>query len=97
MIDLASINENLIQDLASQASRDNLDLGCKMIKKAVIQRALTKVREDPQITRAIEIRKRAGSQAEFKKVYIDESLIAQFSELPQQLKPNEDGLSDAQF
>ena len=46
MIDIASINENVISDLASQASRDNLDLGCKMIKKAVIQRALTKVRED---------------------------------------------------
>jgi hypothetical protein len=37
---------------------------------------LSKVREDPQITRAIEIRKRAGSQAEFKKAYIDETLIA---------------------
>ncbi len=36
MIDIASINENVISDLASQASRDNLDLGCKMIKKAVI-------------------------------------------------------------
>jgi len=75
MIDVASINENLITDLASQASRDNLDLGCKMIKKAVIQRALTKVREDPQITRAIEIRKSAGGQAEFKKAYMDESLM----------------------
>ncbi len=90
-------NENVLQDLAAQASKDNLDLGCKMIKKAVIQRALTKVREDAQITRAIEIRKRAVNQAEFRKAYIDESLITQFSDLPQQLKPNEDGLSDAQF
>lgn len=91
------VNENVLQDLAAQASKDNLDLGCKMIKKAVIQRAITKVREDAQITRAIEIRKRAVNQAEFRKAYIDESLIAQFSDLPQQLKPNEDGLSDAQF
>lgn len=71
-----------------------------MIKKAVIQRALTKVREDPLITRAVEIRKRAATPAEFRKTaapYLDENLIAQFAELPQQLKPNEEGLSDAQF
>ena len=47
--------------MAQLASKDNLDLGCKMIKKAVIQKALAKVMEDPQITRAIEIRKMAGS------------------------------------
>ena len=92
------LTEVLLQDLAAQASKDNLDLGCKMIKKAVIRRALAKVREDPQITRAVEIRKRAASQAEFRKVYVeDEGLMAQFADLPQQLKPNEEGLSEAQF
>jgi CCR4-NOT transcription complex subunit 1 len=30
------LTENLINDLANLASKDNLDLGCKMIKKAVI-------------------------------------------------------------
>jgi hypothetical protein len=29
------------------ASKENLELGCKLIKKAVIDKALKKVREDP--------------------------------------------------
>ena len=43
-----------INDMAQNASKENLELGCKLIKKSVIQKALTKVREDPQIMRAIE-------------------------------------------
>lgn len=80
---LPALNEALITDLAQQASKDNLELGCKMIKKAVIQRALTKVREDAQIARAIEIRKMAQSHAEFRANFIDESLTAQYADLPQ--------------
>ena len=91
------ITDSLITDLASQASKDNLELGCKMIKQSVIQKALTKVREDAQITRAIEVRKMAASAQEFRGNYIDQSLITQFADLPQQLKPSEEGLSDAQF
>ena len=70
------LNDILISDLAAQASKDNLELGCKMIKQAVIQKALTKVREDPQIQRAIEIRKMAPSAAEFRASSIDPSHIA---------------------
>ena len=47
-------NEGLINEFGQQASKDNLELGCKMIKKAVIDKALTKVREDLAIMRAIE-------------------------------------------
>jgi CCR4-NOT transcription complex subunit 1 len=39
--------ETLISELSQQAGKDNLELGCKMIKQAVIDKALIKVREDP--------------------------------------------------
>ena len=47
-----------------------------MIKQAVIERALTKVREDLLLAKAIENRKGAGSAEEFRAKYIDQSLIA---------------------
>ena len=50
------LSEGFLSDLASLASKDNIELGCKLIKKAVIQRALTKVRQDQQIQQAIKIR-----------------------------------------
>jgi hypothetical protein len=62
--------------LAAQASKDNLEIGCKMIKQAVIQKAIAKVREDHQIIRAIEIRKMASSPAEFRANYIDALAVA---------------------
>jgi hypothetical protein len=46
-IDFASsISEDQINEFAVQASKENLELGCKLIKKEVIDKALKKVRED---------------------------------------------------
>ena len=47
-----------------------------MIKQAVIDKALTKVREDILLARAIEGRKMAGTAEEFRANYIDQSLDA---------------------
>lgn len=55
-IQLPPLSDQLFTDLANLAGKDNLELGCKLIKKAVIQKAVTKVREDVQIGRAIEER-----------------------------------------
>jgi hypothetical protein len=44
-----SISEEKINDIAVLSSRENLELGCSLIKKKVIEKALRKVREDPQI------------------------------------------------
>ena len=55
------------------ASKENLELGCKLIKKAVIDKALKKVREDLQIVKAIEKRKENESLG--KKNFVDESII----------------------
>jgi hypothetical protein len=66
------VSEGFLSDLASLASKDNIELGCKLIKKAVIQRALTKVRQDQQIQQAIKIRQ---NYEEFKQsVNNDEAL-----------------------
>jgi CCR4-NOT transcription complex subunit 1 len=43
----AAVNEASLNDICQLASRENLELGCKLIKKNVIQKALAKVREDP--------------------------------------------------
>lgn len=51
---LPPLSDSLLNDLANHASKDNLELGCKLIKVAVIQKAVTKVREDILIGRAIE-------------------------------------------
>lgn len=77
------------------ASRENLELGCKLIKKEVIEKALKKVREDPQINQAVERRKRAEEQG--KRLFRDETIAAQLRDLPEQLQPDENGLNAAQF
>lgn len=40
------LTEAQINEVASTASKENLELGCKLIKKSVISKALAKVRED---------------------------------------------------
>lgn len=94
--DRAPASEALANELAQLASKDNLELGCKLIKKAVIERALTKVKEDITIKRLVEVRNNARNAEAFKSaVLMDESLQQQFADLPQQLKPNQNGLTDA--
>jgi CCR4-NOT transcription complex subunit 1 len=41
-----SISATEIADISSTASKENLELGCKRIKEAVVEKALKKVRED---------------------------------------------------
>lgn len=40
------VSEDKIIDIANISSRENLELGCMLIKKKVIEKALRKVRED---------------------------------------------------
>ena len=56
---LISVTEEQIQDIAVLASKENLELGCKLIKKEVIEKALKKVREDSAIMSAVDSRKQA--------------------------------------
>jgi hypothetical protein len=45
-----SVSEEKLNEIANLASRENLELGCMLIKQKVIEKALKKVREDIQIT-----------------------------------------------
>lgn len=73
---LISVTEEQIQDIAVLASKENLELGCKLIKKEVIEKALKKVREDSAIMTAIENRKQAEERGV--RLYRDTRIIAQF-------------------
>lgn len=53
-----------------------MELGCKLIKKEVIEKALKKVREDLHITQAIERRKRSEELGI--RLFRDENIVAQF-------------------
>lgn len=90
-----SVTEEQVNEIAVLASRENLELGCRLIKKEVIEKALKKVREDPQINQAVERRKRAAEQG--KRLFKDEAFAASFRGLPEPLRPDANGLSAAQF
>jgi hypothetical protein len=90
-----SVTEDKLNDLAVLASRENLELGCSLIKKKVIEKALRKVREDPQILQAVERRQRSAELGI--RLFKDETIVGQFHDLPPQLQPDPAGLSPAQF
>ena len=43
-------HEEQLQDIASETSKENLELGCKMIKNAVITKAQVQVKDDAVIS-----------------------------------------------
>lgn len=47
---LTQISEVKINEVSNVASRENLELGCMLIKQKVIEKAYKKVREDIQIS-----------------------------------------------
>jgi hypothetical protein len=71
-----NVTEEQINDIAVLASKDNLELGCKLIKKEVIEKALKKVREDPAIMSAVE--KRKASEERGIRLFRDARIEAQF-------------------
>jgi hypothetical protein len=66
-----------------------------MIKRAVIDKALRKVREDLVMNAAIDKRERASASGVVN--FVDEDIAKTMVELPPQLQPNRSGLDAAQF
>lgn len=79
----AEQEEDELLEIAQTASKENLDLGCKMIKRAVIEKALRKVREDIVMNGAIEKRERAAQSGMTS--FVDEEIAKTMVELPPQL------------
>ena len=85
--------DEMISEFANLASKENLELGCDLIKKAVVQKALTKVRKDQAIIDATEKRRDyRGPQDGFQ----DDSQN-RILDLPEKLKPLPTGLTEDQF
>jgi len=79
--------------IINAASRDNLDLGCALIKKAVIEKALEDINKDPAINEQIERRREAQSKRE---VFRNDIPVTQevIDTVPEQLRPRLGGLSE---
>jgi len=69
-----TVSEEQINEIAVLASKENLELGCKLIKKEVIEKALKKVREDREIMQAVERRKRSEERG--RRPFRDETIVA---------------------
>lgn len=89
------IQESSINDFAANASKENLELGCTFIKKAVIEKALAKVHDDSKIKVAIFERDQIARKGDSN--FKDPNMIGILNELPKQLQPYESGLTDEQF
>lgn len=70
-----------------------MDLCCRLTKKEVIEKARRKIREDPAIVSAIESRKTAMERGI--RPYRDPLIAEQLSELPPELQPDYNGLTEA--
>lgn len=73
------------------ACLDNLDLGCSLIRKAVMEKALEDVNQDTVILEALEKRKIARERGE---KYVDEAYLKQIELLPSALRPQVAGVTN---
>ena len=86
---LIADNDELIQEIASQASKDNLELGCRVIKNTVFDSAIRKIKQDPTIMEAFEKRSAKNASDSF----CDPNYKQTLMELPERLRPSSRGLT----
>lgn len=89
-----SLGEEDIDKIVQISSLDNLDLGCALIKKAVIERALEDVNNDQIILEILKKRRIAREKGE---AYYDENYLRMTQFLPEPLRPLIRGLTDEQL
>ena len=94
LLEKTAFDEKTRDLIVSTTGQDNLDLGCALIKKAVIEKALDEVNQDQQIIEAIEKRKHAREKGE---KYFDETIYKITRNLPEVLRPGLGGLAPDQF
>ena len=92
-------HEDALIEMAQETSKDNLELGCKMIKNAVITKAQTQVREDRVLNLALEQRQKAKEMGEtlFHDRVHDSRASVRVNDLPAPLRPSASGLTEDQF
>lgn len=89
-----NLNEENIEKIVKITSLDNLDLGCALIKKAVIEKALEDVNNDQTILEILKKRKIAREKGEN---YFDEKYMRLTQFLPEALRPSINGLTEEQL
>lgn len=94
VLEEVDIEKKTKQDIIHSTNVDNLDLGCALIKKAVIEKALEEVSQDPVILEAIEKRKLANAKGV---PFYDENVIKIYQSLPMALRPTLGGLTRDQM
>lgn len=89
-----SLGEEDMDKIIQITSLDNLDLGCALIKKAVIEKALEDVNNDQIILDILKKRRIAREKGE---AYYDENYLRMTQFLPEALRPSIRGLTDEQL
>ena len=92
--DYIAQNEEQILQLCQDLSKDNLELGCKIVKLTVFDNAVRRIQQDEEIKLAIDKRLNA---AQLNRQFVDETYVQNFADLPDQLKPNRNGLTPQQL
>ena len=92
--DQVELDERAKEEIIHTTSVDNLDLGCALIKKAVIEKAIDEVSQDPVIVEAIEKRRVAAQKGV---PFYDENIVKIYASLPAALRPSSGGLSRDQM
>lgn len=90
MQEFISANEEAFLQVAQDSSKDNLELGCKIVKLTVFENAVRRIQQDEEIKQAIDKRNNA---AQLGRPFVDETYVANFADLPESLKPNRNGLT----
>ena len=88
------LEEEAVEKIVKITSLDNLDLGCALIKKAVIEKALEDVNTDQTIIEILKKRKLAREKGE---QYYDDKYVRMTQFLPEQLRPQIGGLTEEQL
>lgn len=94
VLDQFELDERMKDDVVHTTSVDNLDLGCALIKKAVIEKAVDEVNQDPSMREAVEKRKLFQTKGI---PFYDENIIKIYQSLPMALRPALGGLNREQM
>ena len=94
LLDSSNTDDKTLEEIIDSAIIGNLDLGCALIKKAVIEDALEKVSKDPAIIEACEKRRLALAK---RIPFYDETALQIYQNLPASLRPTLGGLTRDQM
>jgi len=93
-LDKTDLDEQTKDAILQNTGMENLDLGCALIKKAVIEKALDDVNRDPAIQEGIERRRIAREKGQ---PFYDENVLKICQALPEPLRPTLGGLTRDQM